>query len=92
MIRNFRHRGLRGFYEKGRAKGINPAWRRRVRAILARLNAARGPKDMDFPGLVLHPLRGASKGHWAVTVSGNWRITFRFEGEDAYDVDLTDYH
>ncbi len=64
----------------------------RVRAILARLNAARGPEDMDLPGLVLHPLKGALKGHWAVTVSGNWRITFRFEGEDAYDVGLTDYH
>ncbi len=64
----------------------------RVRAILARLNAARGPEDMNLPGLALHPLRGALKGHWAVAVSGNWRITFRFEGEDAYDVDLTDYH
>lgn len=92
MIRNFKHRGLRGYYEKGRAKGINPAWHRRVRAILARLNAASGPEDMTLPGLSLHPLSGALKGHWAVTVSGNWRITFRFESEDAYEVDLTDYH
>lgn len=92
MIQNFRHRGRRGFFEKGQAKGIHPPWRKRVRAILARLNAARGPDDMDLPGLSLHRLRGALKGHWAVTVSGNWRITFRFDSEDACDVDLADYH
>jgi proteic killer suppression protein len=92
MIKNFRHKGLKGFYEKGRTQGINPQWLKRIRAILARLDAARSPDDMDMPGLDLHPLKGDLKGHWAVDVTGNWRITFRFEGEDAHDIDLTDYH
>ena len=88
MIKNFGLKGLKGLYEKGRTQGINPQWLKRIRAILARLDAARSPDDLDMPGLNLHPL----KGHWAVDVTGNWRITFRFEGEDAYDTDLTDYH
>lgn len=92
MINNFRHKGLKGLYEKGRTQGINPQWLKRIRAILARLEAARSPDDMDMPSLDLHPLKGDLKGHWVVDVTGNWRITFRFEGEDAYDIDLTDYH
>ncbi len=92
MIKNFRHKGLKGLYEKGRTQGINPQWLKRIRAILARLDAARSSDDMDMPGLDLHSLKGDLKGPWAVDVTGNWRITFRFEGEDAYDIDLTDYH
>ena len=92
MIKNFRHKALKGLYEKRRTQGINPQWLMRIRAILARLDAARSPDDMDMPGLDLHPLKGDLKGHWAVDVTGNWRITFRFEGEDAHDIDLTDYH
>ena len=92
MIKSFKHKGLKGLYEKGRTRGINPQWLKRIRAVLARLDAARSPGDMDMPGLDLHPLKGELKGHWAVDVTGNWRITFRFEGEDAHDVDLTDYH
>ncbi len=79
-------------YEKGRTQEINPQWLKRIRAILARLDAARSPDDMGMPGLDLHPLKGDLKGHWAVDVTGIWRITLRFEGEDAYDIDLTDHH
>ena len=56
------------------------------------LDRSRKPDDMDLPGFRLHPLKGELKGHWAVTVSGNWRVTFRFEGGDAYEVDYLDYH
>jgi len=92
MIRSFRHKGLKALYEKGRAKGINPAWLKRVRSILARLDASREPADMDLPGLRLHPMKGDLRGFWAVDVSGNWRIVFRFEDGEPHDVDLIDYH
>ena len=64
----------------------------KIRRILAALNRAGKPEDMDFPGCRLHPLKGGMKGHWAMTVTANWRNTFRMEQGDAYDVDLTDYH
>ena len=92
MIRSIRHKGLRQFYESGRSQGLNPNWTKRIRAILARLEASSGPQDMNLPGLRLHPLKGAYAGFWAVDVSGNWRIVFRFEDGDVCDVDLTDYH
>ena len=92
MIRSFRHKGLRDLYEKNRTKGVRQDQLRRIRAILARLDAARHPSDMDLAGLRLHPMKGDLKGFWAVNVSGNWRIIFRFDGEEPCDVDLTDYH
>ena len=64
----------------------------KIARILARLDEVEGPGNMDLPGFRLHPLKGDLKGFWAVSVSGNWRIVFRFEGGDAYDVDLLDYH
>ncbi len=67
MIKNFRHKGLKGLYEKGRPQEINPQWLKRIRANLARLDAARSPDDMDMPGLDLHPLKGGLKDH------GPWR-------------------
>jgi proteic killer suppression protein len=60
--------------------------------ILDRLDAAENVGDMKFPGSDLHQLKGKMKGHWAVKVSGNWRVVFRFEEGNAYDVDYTDYH
>jgi toxin HigB-1 len=92
MIRKFRHKGLEALYEKNQTKGIKSSWLKRVRAILARLDASKGPADMDFPGLRLHPMKGEYRGFWAVDVSGNWRIIFRFEEEEPHDVDLVDYH
>lgn len=64
----------------------------KLRDILARLDAARAIADMDMPGFRLHPLKGALKGFYAVTVRANWRVIFRFEDHDAFDVDLVDYH
>jgi proteic killer suppression protein len=78
--------------KRGQTKGLNASWLKRIRAILARLDASGEPSDMDFPGLRLHPMKGELKGFWAVDVSGNWRIVFRFEDNEPYDVDLVDYH
>ena len=64
----------------------------KLRDILAQLDQSRGPDDMNLPGYRLHPLKGTLKGHWAVSVSGNWRVAFRFEGGHAVDVDYLDYH
>jgi proteic killer suppression protein len=64
----------------------------KLRDILAVLDRSSGPKDMDLPGLRLHSLKGGLKGRYAVSVSGNWRVTFRFEGGRAVDVDYLDYH
>ncbi|MBE9063893.1 type II toxin-antitoxin system RelE/ParE family toxin [cf. Phormidesmis sp. LEGE 11477] len=92
MIIGFRHRGLKQFFESGTSRGIQPKHAKRIRMILARLNAATSPKDMRLPGLMLHKLRGERSETWSVRVSGNWRITFSFEGVDACDVNLEDYH
>ena len=92
MIRSFRHKGLRRFFEDDDGRGINPQHLKRLRAILARLDAAKKPADMDLPGLRLHPLKGDLRGFYAVDVSGNWRVVFRFENEEPRDLDYGDYH
>ncbi len=92
MIRSFRHKGLAAFFTTGSARGIRPEHAKRLRLILARLHASTEVRDMNLPGLRLHPLKGHLAGSYAVDVSGNWRIIFRFEGTDAADVDYIDYH
>jgi toxin HigB-1 len=92
MIRNIRHRGLRALYEENDPTGVNPQWAKRLQILLTRLEASTKPSDMALPGLRLHPLRGNLRGFWAVNISGNWRMVFRFVGEDVVDVDLIDYH
>jgi proteic killer suppression protein len=92
VIRGFKHKGLARFFETGSKSGIRSQHAERLRLILARLNAATAPRDMALPGLDLHPLKGDRKGTWAVSVSGNWRITFRFVGKDGDVVDYEDYH
>lgn len=92
MIRGFRHKGLAEFFESGARAGIQTQHAERLRLILGLLNAATAPGDLALPGLKLHPLKGERKGTWAVSVSGNWRITFTFEGKDADRVDYEDYH
>ena len=92
MIVSFKHQGLKQFFESGTTRGIQANHAKRIRMILARLNAAMSPQDMNLPGLVLHELVGQRKGTWSVRVSGNWRIIFTFDGVDACDVDLEDYH
>ena len=92
MIKKFRHKGLRKLYETGSQKGVNPDHVKRLRIILSRLDASQGPDDMNLPGLKLHPLKGDLEGFWAVEVSGNWRVFFRFENSNVVDVDYNDYH
>ena len=92
MIRSFKHKGLEKYYTKGTAFGIQSAHSKRLRLILGRLSASISAQDMDLPGLYLHQLRGIHRGRWSVRVSGNWRITFKFDGPDAVDVDYEDYH
>jgi len=92
MIKNLRHKGLASFYETGNKAGIQAKHADRIRLVLARLNASHEPRDMNLPGLRLHSLSGDYQGFWAVDISGNWRIVFRFEGQDVIDVDYLDYH
>lgn len=92
MIVSFRHRGLERFFVTGDRAGIRPEHAGRLRLVLGRLAAAESPKDMHLPGLRLHQLKGKLKGRWSVTISGNWRITFTFDGKDAVLVDYEDYH
>jgi toxin HigB-1 len=92
VIQSFRHRGLERFFLRGTLRGIQHQHQQRIRLILGRLNASHSPGDMNLPGLYLHELKGKRRGTWSVRVSGNWRITFQFEGPDAYDVDYEDYH
>ncbi|HWZ50466.1 MAG TPA: type II toxin-antitoxin system RelE/ParE family toxin [Granulicella sp.] len=92
MIKTFRHAGLEKFFKEGSKRDINPDHAAKLSAQLTTLNAARDHADMNLPGWNLHPLRGEMAGHWSVKVNGNWRITFRFEDEDAILVDYQDYH
>jgi len=92
MIKSFKHKGLERFYIRGTTAGIQVAHAKRLRLILSNLDQAESPDDMDLPGLRLHPLRGDKKGVWSVSVSGNWRITFRINGRDAEIVNYEDYH
>jgi toxin HigB-1 len=92
MIRSFRHRGLRALFEDGTRRGVRADQADRIERILARLDAAAQASDMALPGYRLHQLKGDLAGFWSVTVSGNWRVIFRFEHGEATDVDLVDYH
>lgn len=92
MIKTFAHKGLEKFFRTGSKAGIRPDHAGKLGRQLALLNVAREPKDMDLPGWKLHSLSGEMDGHWSVWVSGNWRLTFRFNGEDAEIVDYQDYH
>ncbi len=92
VIRSFTHKGLEKFFRSGSKAGIQAQHAPRLRLQLGMLDDAGAPEDMNAPGWRLHPLKGDLVGHWSVTVNGNWRLTFRFEGEDAVVVDYQDYH
>jgi len=92
VIRSIRHKGLKRLYEEDDPRGVFAEHARKLRDILARLDAAGTVADMDLPGFKLHPLKGAFIGFWAVTVRANWRVIFRFADHDALDVDYLDYH
>lgn len=91
-IVGFKHNGLERFYSRGTTAGIQATHAKRLRLVLGRLSVATEPRDMGLPGLKLHPLKGDRHGMWAVQVSGNWRVTFRFAGPDVTDVSYEDYH
>ncbi len=92
MILTFQHKGLERLYKTGSVAGIQPVHARRLSLILSNLDQAESLLDMDLPGLRLHELKGNMKGIWAVTVSGNWRITFRFRASNVEWVNYEDYH
>jgi proteic killer suppression protein len=92
MIQSFKHKGLEVFFVTGSKKGIVPEHAEKIARILDRLDVSISPDDMNLPGYRLHGLKGQDAGTWSVTVNANWRITFKFEGHDAFLVDYRDYH
>ena len=92
MIKSFSHKGLEAFFLTGSTRGIQAKHSNKLARMLDRLDAAVDAQDMNAPGYDLHSLKGNLAGHWSVKVSGNWRLTFRFEGEHAYVVNYQDYH
>jgi proteic killer suppression protein len=92
VIKTFRQAGLEKFFKEGSKRGVNPDHAAKLSVQLTTLNAARDHADMNLPGWNLHPLKGELAGHWSIKVNGNWRMTFRFEDEDAILVDYQDYH
>ena len=92
MIESFRHAGLERFFHSGSKAGIQPKHAEKLGIQVFALNRAKSVRDMDAPGWNLHPLEGHLSGHWSIKVSGNWRLTFTFEGEDVVLVDYQDYH
>ena len=92
MIKSFRHKGLRRFFESGNTSGVQAVHAKRLRLQRAALDTARVIEDMDIPGFRLHPLKGEMKGRWSITVNDNWRVTFEFQDGNAYVLDYEDYH
>jgi len=92
MIRNFRHKGLKALYEGKRSAKVIRSHVSKLERILSALDEATGPHEMDLPSFHLHPLKGKSKGYFSIWVSSNWRVTFRFKGVDAFDINYLDYH
>jgi proteic killer suppression protein len=92
MIKTWNHKGLKRFFEEGSKAGIIASHERRIKIILQRLSAATVPEDMNTPGMQFHSLKGELKEYYPVSVSGNWRVIFKFNGKDASDVNYVDYH
>ena len=92
MIKSWQHKGLKKFYETGSLAGVTPSHSKRLKIILQRLDAATRAEDMNTPGMDFHGLKGNLQGFYSVSVNGNWRIIYTFEGEHAILVDYLDYH
>ncbi|MBC8185711.1 type II toxin-antitoxin system RelE/ParE family toxin [candidate division KSB1 bacterium] len=92
MIKSFKHKGLQKFFEKGSTAGIQGSQKNKIRMRLAALDTAVVLADIDLPGFRLHSLKGRLQGLWAIDVSKNWRITFKFQDGDVYIVNYEDYH
>ena len=92
-IQSFRHKALKRLFEESDARGLPAGQTQKLLDVLAALDTAEEPNEVGlFPGWRLHPLKGGRKGFWSVTITGNWRVIFRFDKGDAFDVDLVDYH
>ncbi|HEY3653967.1 MAG TPA: type II toxin-antitoxin system RelE/ParE family toxin [Steroidobacteraceae bacterium] len=92
MIRSFKHKGIEQFFKTGSKAGIQPPHAKKLRVQLELLNRAKVPEDMNLPTWQWHPLKGDMAGRWAVSVNGNWHLTYAFEGGDAVLVGYEDYH
>lgn len=92
MIKSFKHKGLRKFFETGNTSGIQVAHAKRLRLQLSALDTSTVIEDMDIPGFRLHPLKGPMRGRWSIAVNGNWRLTFEFQDGHVYILDYEDYH
>ena len=92
MIKSFKHKGLQRYFDKGITSGIQANHAKKLRMQLAALDTSKSVEDMDLPGFRLHQLKGNRSGFWAIDVSGNWRLTFRFGDADVYDLNYEDYH
>lgn len=92
MIKSFRHKRLKKYFESGSKAGIQPRHAKRLRMQLIALDTATTIQDMDIPGFKLHSLKGANEDHWSIWISGNWRLTFEFRDGNAFVLDYEDYH
>jgi proteic killer suppression protein len=92
MIQTFKHRGLKLYFETGNPKGVAADAAKKIQIRLNVLNRAKELRDIGLPGFGFHPLKGDRRGEYAINVTGNYRITFRFDGGDVFDLNLEDYH
>ncbi|WP_019675119.1 type II toxin-antitoxin system RelE/ParE family toxin [Arsukibacterium perlucidum] len=92
MIKSFKHKGLKKYFETGSTVGIDPKQAKKISTRLSVLDLAKEINDIDLPGFSLHPLTGDRKGQWSIAVTGNWRITFELTDGDVYIVNYEDYH
>jgi toxin HigB-1 len=92
VIKSFKHKGLEQFYNTGSLAGIQAKHKQKLRMRLIAMDTATNIQDIDLPGFRLHPLKGDKAGLWAIDVSKNWRITFKFQDGSVYVVDYEDYH
>jgi len=92
MIKSFKHKGLKRYFQTGSVSGIQAQHQRKLRMQLAAIDTAKEIDDINLPGFKLHPLKGDRDGIWSITVNGNWRITFEFIDGNAYILNYEDYH
>jgi proteic killer suppression protein len=92
-VRSFRHKGLKRLYEAGSGRGLRADLATKLAIILHAIDQARNVEQIaKYPGWKLHPLKGGRRGEWSIWVTGNFRLTFRVDGDDVYDLDFEDYH
>jgi len=92
MIKSFKHKGLKLFFEKGKTSGIQTKHAKKLRMQLAAIHTAQDIDDINLPGFSLHQLKGERSNIWSISVNGNWRVTFEFTDGNAYILNYEDYH